>query len=80
MSDKGLPPALDKSRHDLTEEVGFAKSLTPKQRLEVLAKVCRSDLELLKLNEHADRLLKERDPVPPSTVKAFKRLASCARH
>lgn len=73
-----LPPSLDKSRHDLAEEVAFAKSLTPEQRLEVLAKVCRANLELLKLNKNADRLLKSRDPVPASTAKAFKRLAGHA--
>jgi len=75
-----LPPALDKSRHNLAEEVAVAKSLTPEQRLEVLAKVCRADLALLRLNKHADRLLKTRDPVPASTVGAFKRLANRAQN
>ncbi|MDZ7685702.1 MAG: hypothetical protein U5O39_12385 [Gammaproteobacteria bacterium] len=76
---KQLPPALDKSRHDLSEEVAFAKSLTPERRLAVLEKVCRAELEILKLNKNADQLLKTRDPLPASTVKALRRLARHAR-
>jgi hypothetical protein len=69
-----LPPALDKSRHSIDEEVAFARSLSPEQRLGVLAAVCRADLQLLLLNRHRERLLAHRDPVPSSTVAAFRRL------
>lgn len=69
-----LPPALDKKRHPISEEVAFSRSLTPEQRLEILAKVCRADLEILKLNGHKQELLRNRDPLPPSTITALERL------
>ncbi len=70
-----LSPSLDRSRHSLTDEVAFARSLSPEERLVVLAQVCKSSYELLKLNRHRERLLTVRDPVPPSTLAAWRSLS-----
>ena len=69
-----LPPSLDKFRHTTAEEVAYARSLSPQQRLTILASVCKADLQVLKLNRHRERLILKRDPVPQSTVAAFRRL------
>jgi hypothetical protein len=69
-----LPPSLQRDRHPLSEEVAWAKSLTPEQRLEVLASLCRDTVKLLSMNPKRDRVLAIRDPVPESTVKALARL------
>lgn len=74
MSQKMLPPALDKSRHTLAGEVTFARSLSPAERLGVVAAVCRADLHVLRLNRHCERLLEHRDPLPRSTIAALRRL------
>lgn len=74
-----LPPSLDASRHPLAEEVAFAKSLTPEQRLAVVAQVCRAAWTLLSMHPKRDRVLALRDPVPESTRIAWKRLHAALR-
>lgn len=69
-----LPPSLDKDLHTLEEEVAFARSLSPQQRLQVLAQVCRASETLLRLNPKRERVLALRDPLPASTVEALARL------
>lgn len=69
-----LPPSLDASRHTVAEEVAYARSLTPEQRLEVVARVCRAAAALLAMHPKRERVLALRDPVPESTRIAWKRL------
>jgi hypothetical protein len=69
-----LPPSLRKNLHPLEEEVAEARRLTPEERLRVVAAVCRDALVLLNMNPHRDRVLDTRDPVPPSTEAALRRL------
>lgn len=37
-----LPRSLDKNVHTVDEEVAFAKSLTPEERLVLVSRVCRA--------------------------------------
>jgi len=69
-----VPPALDKSLHTLREEVAYARALSPSQRLAIVAKVCRADMQVLAMNRHRERILASRDPAPQSTVAALRRL------
>lgn len=69
-----LPPSLDKRIHTVDAEVVHARSLTPEERLVLVARVCRATMHLLNLNEKRDRILRMRDPVPESTRVAWKRL------
>ncbi|MCB9670190.1 MAG: hypothetical protein H6734_12005 [Alphaproteobacteria bacterium] len=71
-----LPPSLDRSRHTIDDEVAFARSLTPEERLAVVARVCRAAWHVLELNPNRDRILRERDPLPESTRAALARLRS----
>lgn len=74
MASLSLPPALDKSRHTIARETAFLRKMTPGERLRLLSQVCKASLKTLRLNPHADQLLRMRDPLPPTTVTAFKRL------
>ena len=69
-----LPPSLQRDRHTLEEEVAWARSLTPEQRLDVVAALCRDAIQLLEMNPKRDLLLQFRDPVPASTTAALARL------
>jgi len=69
-----LPPSLDKERHPLRDEVAWARSLSPEERLRVTASLCRDAMCLLQMNAHRDRLLALRDPLPESTRRALARL------
>ena len=69
-----LPPSLQRERHPLSEEVAWAKQLTPEERLAVVAALCRDTITLLQMNDRRDLILAMRDPVPESTVRAFARL------
>ena len=69
-----LPPSLRKERHTLQEEVAWARSLSPEQRLAVTAMLCRDAVTLLQMNPNRDRVLALRDPVPESTRRALARL------
>ena len=74
MSSIPLPPSLDKSLHTLDREVEAVAALSPEQRLNVLAGVCKTSLQILKLNKNKVKLLTHRDPWPESTIVALKRL------
>lgn len=69
-----LPPSLQKERHSLEEEVAWARTLTPSERLAVVALLCRDAVVLLAMNPKAAEVLAMRDPVPESTRVAFARL------
>ncbi len=73
-----LPPSLDKERHPVGEEVAWARSLSPEQRLGVVALLCRDVMTLLAMNEKRERVLAWRDPVPESTRRALARLRATA--
>jgi len=74
MANVHLPPSLDRDRHPITEEVAWARSLSPEQRLDAVAAVCRSTLHILNMHPKRDTVLALRDPVPDSTRRALKRL------
>lgn len=69
-----LPRSLDKRLHSVEHEVAFARSLTPEERLEVVASVCRSALGVLNMHSRRDHVLQHRDPMPESTLRALERL------
>ena len=69
-----LPPSLRKDLHTISEEVAWAKGLSPEQRLAVTALLCRDVVALLQLNPKRDRVLALRDPLPESTRRALARL------
>lgn len=69
-----LPPSLRKDLHTAEEDVAWARTLTPEQRLEVVASLCRDAMAILMLNPKSDRVLSVRDPLPESTVRALARL------
>jgi hypothetical protein len=69
-----LPPSLRKELHPIEEEVAWAKSLTPEQRLAAVAALCKDNITLLNMNPHRDEVLARRDPLPESTVRALARL------
>ena len=71
-----LPPSLDRGRHSLADEVAWARSLTPEQRLDVLESLCDDAVVLLEMNERRDFVMAYRDPLPDSTVRALARLWS----
>lgn len=68
-----LPPSLRKELHPVEDEVAWARSLTPEQRLIVVAVLCRDSVILLNMNERREAVLASRDPVPPSTTAALAR-------
>jgi hypothetical protein len=65
---------LDRARHRVEDEVAWARTLTPEQRLDVVASLCRDAVQLLLLNDKRERVLSLRDPVPESTTRALARL------
>jgi hypothetical protein len=69
-----LPPSFDRNRHGVDEEVAWARTLSPEERLAVVASLCRDAVQLLLLNDKRDRVLSLRDPVPESTKRALARL------
>lgn len=69
-----LPPSLDREVHGLDKEIERARRLSPEERLRVVAAQCEEALILLRMNEHRETLLRERDPVPDSTRRAYARL------
>lgn len=69
-----LPPSLQKERHPLRDEVAWARSLSPEERLIIVAMLCRDAVTLLQMNSKRERVLELRDPVPQSTRVALARL------
>ena len=69
-----LPPSLRKELHPIEEEVAWARTLTPEQRLAAVAALCRDNLALLNMNPRREAVLALRDPLPDSTVRALARL------
>lgn len=69
-----LPPSLDRHRHTLEEETAFARSLTPEQRVQILALVCQAALHTLNVNPKREQLLQMKDPLPASMIAALRRL------
>ncbi len=69
-----LPPSLQRDRHPVSEEVAWARQLSPEQRLAVVAMLCRDAVTLLQMNPKQARVLELRDPVPDSTRVAMARL------
>jgi len=69
-----LPRSLQKELHTIEEEVAYAKSLTPEERLHLVALACEASRQLLEINELRDKVLAMRDPLPASTIEALRRL------
>jgi len=69
-----LPPSLDKAIHTLEKECAYAKSLTPQERLEVVAQCSAAAWSQVLAHTQRERLLALRDPLPESTLAALKRL------
>jgi hypothetical protein len=69
-----LPPSLDRSIHTVEREVERMRSLTPEQRLEIVAKVCRAAALQLAMHPRREAVLASRDPIPESTRIALRRL------
>ena len=73
-----LPPSLDRRLYTVERETAFARSLTPEQRVVVVALVCRAATQILELNSRRDLLLAQREPLPASTLAALQRLRESA--
>lgn len=69
-----LPPSFNRERHGLAAEVAFARSLTPRQRVDIVALVCRAAIQELSMNARRDALLAQREPLPASTLVVLRRL------
>jgi hypothetical protein len=69
-----LPPSLQKDRHPVSEKVAWARTLTPEERLAVVAMLCRDTVTLLQMNPKQARVHPLQDPVPESTRIALTRL------
>ncbi|MEZ4323090.1 MAG: hypothetical protein R3F61_36830 [Myxococcota bacterium] len=69
-----LPPSLDREIQTLEKECAYAKSLTPEERLEVVAQCCAAAWSQVLAHTQRDRLLAMEDPLPESTIAALKRL------
>ena len=63
----------------MQSSVAWARSLTPEERLAVVALLCRDVITLLSMNDKRDRVLASRDLVPESTRRAFARLRNSKR-
>lgn len=69
-----IPDELDPAR-----EAEFYRSLTPRERAELLIAVCRAGAALLRSRADAERAASYADPLPESTVRALARLRAEAR-
>lgn len=69
-----LPPSLQRERHSVFDECEFARGLSPEERLKVVALLAQDAVRLLAMNAQRERVLAARDPVPASTVAAWRRL------
>jgi hypothetical protein len=64
---------------DLETEVAPYRAMTPEQRGEILARVCRDALELVRSRSDAERVMAFSDPLPESTRAALRRLRARMR-
>lgn len=71
-----LPPSLRRDLHLIEEEVAWARTLQPEERLAVVALLCRDNLTLLNMHPRREKVLAMRDPLPASTLAALARLHS----
>jgi len=69
-----IPPSLDKEIQTLEKECAYAMSLTPEERLEVVAQCSAAAWSQVLAHTQRERLLASRDPLPESTLAALKRL------
>jgi len=69
-----LPRSLDKDIQTLEEECAYAKSLTPEERLELVARVSETAWSQVLAHTQRERLLALQDPLPASTIAALERL------
>jgi hypothetical protein len=60
--------------HPVEDEVAWARSLTPEERLLIVGQLCRDAMVLLAMNPNRERVLDARDEVPESTKAALARL------
>ena len=74
-----LPRSLDRSVYTVEREVDRMRSLTPEERLEIVAKVCRAAALQLAMHPKREAVLASRDPIPESTRIALRRLREEAR-
>jgi hypothetical protein len=54
--------------------VAWAKTLSPEQRLRVVAALCRDVVVLLSMNPKGAAVLQMQDPLPDSSIRAWRRL------
>ncbi|MBT6275521.1 MAG: hypothetical protein HOI95_15470 [Chromatiales bacterium] len=69
-----LPPSLDRTRHTVSVEVGWARGLSVEQRLDAVALACRAAAKVAALKRDLRSHLARRDPYPDSTVAALRRM------
>lgn len=69
-----LPPSLDKTIQTIEAECAYAKSLTPTERLELVARLSETAWSQVLAHTQRERLLALQDPLPESTIAALKRL------
>lgn len=69
-----LPKWVLSNEQSVWRETEEARRWTSEQALERLAAACRAGAKLLELNDRRELVLRQRDPLPPSTAAALQRL------
>lgn len=69
-----LPKSLRRELHPVEEEVAPYRDMTPDERLRWLAMACRVAADIARARPDAQAVFDWRDPVPPSTIAAFRRM------
>jgi hypothetical protein len=74
-----LPPSLRAENDPDEEKHARYRDMTPEERLEVVAAVCRAAAALLAINPNREQVLAYQAPLPESTVAALARLVTAGR-
>ena len=71
---RSLPPWVVSNEESVRREVSRYRNMTPEERGVILAMVCDDAAALIETSGRAEQIRTWRDPLPPSTVLALKRL------
>lgn len=74
-----LPRWVTSNAASVWRETAEARHWTAEESLDRLEAACRAGARLLELNDRRDLVLRQRDPLPPSTVVALDRLRALYR-
>lgn len=69
-----LPPSLRRELHPIEEEVAPYRDMAPETLLRWASMACRVAADIARARPDRDEVFAWRDPLPPSTEAAFRRL------